>query len=375
MIEIEKIRSMFPVTRNLVYLNNAAVAPLPLAATDAINEYLADIRDYGSVHDSRWLKEIEGVREHCASIMNADPSEIAFLKNPLSAISVVVKGVGLKEKSNVVTADVEFPANVYPWMSMVPKGVEVKFVGARGGRIQPEDVDKSIDSRTRILAISLVEFGSGYQCAIEELKDICRRRGVYFFLDASHGLGSVPFDVRECGADFVMVGAHKWLLGLRGTGIFFCRNEMIEKMECDASSWRSFAGEGDCSGARPDAGRDARRFEAERPSFPNVLGLGGSLRLREKFGNPMICTRIRMLADRLMDSLEQSGYVVKSPLQPRERSGIVAFSHPTIDAKEISAKLKKAGIIVTARNNVIRASPHFYNSEDEIDLLLSELPR
>jgi len=356
-------------------MNNAAVAPLPLTATEAINEYLADIGDFGSTHDSKWLKEVERVREQCAALMNADPSEIAFLKNPLSAIHIVVKGIGLKEKSNVVTADVEFPANVYPWMSMVPKGVEVKFVGARGGRIEPEDVDKAIDSRTRILAISLVEFGSGYHCSLEELKAICERRGVYFFLDASHGLGSVPFDVKECGADFVMVGAHKWLLGLRGTGIFYCRSGMIEKMEYDVSSWRSFANDGDCSGARPDAGKDARRFEAERPSFPNILGLGGSLRLREKFGNPMICSRIRTLADRLMDSLEQHGYVMKSPLQPRERSGIVAFSHPTIDAKEISARLKKAGIIVTARNNVIRASPHFYNSEDEMDFLLSELPQ
>jgi selenocysteine lyase/cysteine desulfurase len=373
--EISGIRERFPVTRNLVYLNHAAVSPLPEDAVRAVNAYLEDIRDYGSMHESRWLGVIEEVREKYARLINALPTEIAFLKSPLSGIQLVSQGLELKEGDKVVTADVEFPANIYPWMSMVPKGVEVKFVGPREGRIDFLDVERAIDQKTKIVAVSLVEFGNGCLNRVEELAAICRRKGVFFFLDATQGVGAIPFDAMESGADFVMVGTYKWLMGPQGMGMFYCRSEVTERLKYEGLSWRSLAQEEDVSGARISPKVDARRFESEQPTFMGIIGLGGSLSLREEIGNHIIFSRVRMLADRLVSGLAGAGYTVHTPEDSDERAGIIVFAHPELDCKDIAAKLRRDGIIVCARNGTVRASPHFYNSEGEIDTLLKLLPQ
>jgi selenocysteine lyase/cysteine desulfurase len=373
--DLEKLRASFPVVNQLAYFNHAAVAPLPVQAGDAINAYLRDVSGFGVIHENRWLKEIEVVRERYARLINADPGEIAFLKSTSAGVQLVAQGVDFKDGGKVVTADVEFPANVYPWMALAPRGIEVKFVGAREGRVEPQDVERAIDAKTRVVALSLVEFGNGFRNHVEEVGEACRRKGVYFFLDAIQGVGAIPFDVKSFNIDFVAVGAHKWLLGPQGVGIFYCRKEIIDRLRFEDVSWRSVVDEEDFTSYRLNLKPDARRFEGDQPNFMGILGLGGSLELREEVGNPVIFARVRALADRLIEGLTERGYTIRSPMHKDERSGIVSFGHPRFESREIYQTLRRAGIVVATRNGVVRASPHFYNTEDEIDRLLAELPQ
>ncbi|MBI5525000.1 MAG: aminotransferase class V-fold PLP-dependent enzyme [Deltaproteobacteria bacterium] len=374
-VDFDKLRASFPVVNQLAYFNHAAVAPLPVQAAEAINAYLKDVSTFGAIHENRWLKEIEVVRERYARLINADPGEIAFLKSTSAGVQLVAQGVDFKAGGKVVTADVEFPANVYPWMALAPRGIEVKFVGAREGRVEPQDVERAIDAKTRVVALSLVEFGNGFRNHVEEVGEVCRRKGVHFFLDAIQGVGAIPFDVKAFNIDFVAVGAHKWLLGPQGVGIFFCRKEIIDRLRFEDVSWRSVVDEDDFTNYRMNLKPDARRFEGDQPNFMGILGLGGSLALREEIGNPVIFARVRALADRLIDGLAERGYAIRSPMHKDERSGIVSFGHARFESKEIYQTLRRAGIVVATRNGLVRASPHFYNTDDEIDRLLAELPQ
>lgn len=374
-IDIEKVRTQFPITNQLAYFNHAAVAPLPLAVVDAIAAYLKDVSHHGVLHENRWLREIETVRERYARLINAEPGEIAFLKSTSAGVQLVAQGVDFKEGEKVVTADVEFPANVYPWMALMPRGVEVKFVGAKDGRIDPSDIERAIDAKTRIVALSYVEYSNGFRNHVAEVGRICRKKGVYFFLDAAQGVGAVPLDVKACQVDFVAVGAHKWLLGPQGVGAFYCRKDLLDRLRFEDVSWRSVVDEDDFSSYKMTLKPDARRFEGDQPNFMGILGLGGSLALREESGNPQIFSRIRSLTDQLIEGLKERGYQVRSPLYKDERSGIVAFSHATFESREIYQTLRRAGIIVTVRNGLVRASPHYYNTEDEIARMLAELPQ
>ncbi|MFA6034974.1 MAG: aminotransferase class V-fold PLP-dependent enzyme, partial [Myxococcota bacterium] len=265
--EIEKIRAMFPVTGKVNYLNHAAVSPIPTAAVDSINAYLEDVRDYGMMHETRWLGEIERIRGRVQAFINAGEGEIAFIKSPLVAMQIVAQGLNMREGEKIIVADAEFPANVYPWISMVPKGVEVNFVGAQGGMINPEDIERAIDSRTRLVATSRND--------VEGIAAVCKRKCVNYFVDVTQAAGEMNVDVKAIGADFALIGGYKWLFGPQGVFMFFCRSDIEKRIRYDGVSW--------CKITHPEeiayrAGHenDARRFESDQPNFMGIMGLGGS---------------------------------------------------------------------------------------------------
>jgi len=217
-------RSLFPVTRKLAYLNHAGVAPISSRVEEAIHRYLAEAAGLGALNYVEFFdREIERVRARAALLLNAHADEIAFVKNTTEGLGIVATGLDWQRGDEIVTCDLEYPSNVYPWWSLRDRGVETIMLRSRNGRLPLETVEDALRSpRARMLTLSSVEFGSGARNDLNALGQLCRERGVFFCVDAIQSVGCLPIDVEACGIDFLSAGGHKWMLSVEGCGIFFC---------------------------------------------------------------------------------------------------------------------------------------------------------
>ena len=371
---MEAYRTLFPVTKEVAYLNHAAAGPVSLPVIEAVHAFLVDRASRGSeaAPDSKALSE--RTRAKVAAFIGASPDEIAFMKATPDGLNAVANGINWVAGDNVVTADIEFPANVYPWMNLRDFGVQLKFVRSKNGCIETGDILEAIDGRTRVVALSWVEFHGGFRNDLATIGAECRRRGVFLAVDAMQGLGVLRCDVRELNVDFLCAASQKWMLAPHGIAPFFVRREVLDRVRV------AFVG---LSGV--DQGpsyldyqlrlrRDASRFE---PGYINQVGIAGleaAIDLFNAVGMEKVETRARALSARLIGGLQDRGYLIFGNTDPAHSSTVVSFRHPLIPAVGIVTSLRRHSVVVSEREEHVRVSPHFYNTESEIDLLLDHLP-
>jgi cysteine desulfurase / selenocysteine lyase len=363
----------FPVTKKWVFLDHAAVAPPSAPAQQAIVEWVADMTENGDVFLERWIKRVETVRASAARLLGADPKEIAFIKNTSEGICFVAEGFPWKAGDNIVTAAEEYPANLYPWMNLAGRGVDVRLAPSRGCRIDLQDLFALVDARTRILSLSFVEYASGFRNDLETIGSFCRERGIYFFVDAIQGLGMLPLDVSRLPIDFLAADGHKWLLGPEGAGIFFIRKDLTDLLHPISVGWKSVVNAADFSKTdfrlRPHAGR----WESGTLNVGGILAMGASIDLLLEVGIAEVARRVLHVTDYLCEQLERSQIGVASSRLDSERSGIVSIHCPAQAVLSCVQACREEAIIINQRAGRLRASPHFYNSEDDIDRLVQRL--
>lgn len=368
--ELAEARREFPITGECVYLNHAAVGPIPRQAkrwmTAAIDEYLVLDRE-------KWAGRTQVVRKLGAWLLNARPDQIAFIKNTSEGLSLAANGIDWRAGDNAVVHGDDFPSVVFPWQNLAARGVEARRVAARDGRVLVDDIADAIDGRTRAVAISSVQFKTGFRPDLAAIGQLCRDRDRLFVVDGIQSLGALTLDVQACGADIVAASAHKWLLGPQGIGLCYCSDRAIERLRVQTVGWLSMR-EPFLFDYRFDLHPDARRFEPGSENTIGVCGLGGTIELIAMFGKEAIEARVLALTDLLCDGLARRGYRVASPRGERERSGIVIFTHDRHQTDALFARLTAERIVVSVRGGGIRVSPHYYNSEDEIAQLLAALP-
>ena len=370
----DEYRSLFPITDKLVYLNHAAAGPVSLPVIEAVNNFLVDRAHRGSeaAADSKALAE--RTRAKAASFIGASTDEIAFMKATPDGLNAVANGVAWEPGDQVVLSDIEFPANVYPWMNLRDLGVELNWVKARNGCIDADEVIAAITDRTRVVALSWVEFHGGFRNDLSRIGAECRRRGVFLAVDAIQGLGVLRCDVGELNVDFFCAASQKWMLAPHGIAVFYVRRAVLESVRV------AFVG---MSGIDQDPSylkydlklrSNASRFE---PGYINQVGIAGleaAIDLFTSIGTETVEARAFALATQLVDGLLEKGYIIYGPLDREHRSTVVSFRHPTVPAGELVGLLHAAQVIVSEREEHVRVAPHFYNTPDEIGLLLSLLP-
>jgi cysteine desulfurase / selenocysteine lyase len=214
-------RDLFPVTRNLVYFNHAAVGPLSVRACEAMEHHARDQRDFGALHWKAWYAEIDRLRESMARLINADPQEVAILKNTSEGLSFVAEGLQWKRGDNVITTALEFPSNWTPWKRLEEEGVECRVAALP----EVEKLDALIDERTRLVTVSSVAFHNGFKADLDAIGELCDRRGVLFCVDAIQSVGVLPVDVRRSRIHFLAADGHKWMCGSEGMAIFYVAAE------------------------------------------------------------------------------------------------------------------------------------------------------
>ncbi len=370
-----RTRSYFPVTRELAYLNHAGVAPISTRVEEALLRYAGEATRAGAFRYGAFFDaELERVRGCAATLLGAQTEELAFVKNTTEGLGLVAGGLDWKRGDQVVTCDLEYPSNVYPWWSLRGRGVETVTLRGRDGRLPLEAVEDALRSpRARLLALSSVEFGSGARNDLEALGKLCHEHGVLFCVDAIQSLGCFPFDVERDGIDFLSADGHKWLLSVEGCGIFYCSKRVLDLLTPRVVGWRSVTQNRDFDRLHLDLQPGAGRFEEGTPNTAGIFGLGAAINLLLEIGVEAIGRRVLELTDRLVEGLALRGARVLSPRSPGEASGIVSFLHGEEDPEHTARRLRKQRVFVVARRGGVRASPHFYNDDSDLDRLLAAL--
>lgn len=372
----------FPILRRIDFFNHAGVAPISgraAAAMHAFAEQAAGLAYY----QSGWYARAREVKKLAARLIGArGEAEIAFTPNTSFGLSLVAKGIRWAPGDNVVITNVEYPANRYPWEDLRRLGVEVIEVPQHAdGRIEVEDLVEAVTRRTRVVSVSHVQYASGFRIDLKPIADMVHQAGGHLCVDAIQSVGAMPVDVEAMGIDFLSADGHKWMLAPEGCGIFYCREDLAQTLHPNVVGWMNMVNASDYGNYQFEFQPDARRFEPGSYNIPGILGLGASLELLLEVGIDRVWARIDMLTSRLCAGLEGKGYRVFSPREnPDERSGIVIFDpppsalRPTPPLVQIVRDLEQKGIVIVIREGRLRASPHFYNTVEQIDRLVAALP-
>jgi cysteine desulfurase / selenocysteine lyase len=372
---------LFPILRNWAFFNHAGVAPLPKVAAAAMQAYAAYAQTAGYI-SANWYQEIEKLRQDSAALLNAHRDEIAFIKNTSEGISIVANGIDWQYGDRIITTNVEYPANIYPWMEVArARGAKLILVeeedGPDGTRHVPMEniLMAASEPRTRLITLSHVEYASGQRHDLMRIGQFCAEHKILFCVDAIQSLGVLPLDVRAMHVDYLSADGHKWLLGPEGAGIFFCRRELIDRTRPLMVGWMNVVdaqnyGRYDYT-LRPDAGR----FECGSYNVPGLLALRASVLMLQSIGIPVISKRLKFLGEKLIAGLESKGYRIVSSRTAEQWSGIVSFVSPTLNHEQIFHDLRREHHIeIALRERRLRCSPHFYNTEEEVQRVLDALP-
>ncbi len=366
-------RSEFAVAQRYVYLNHASAGPLPLSSKAAIEEFLrahAEEAVRGTFpHDCAMPR----YRARIGRFIGVDGTRIAIAPNTSAAASIVASGFDWKPGDEALLCDNEFPANAVPWVALRARGVNVRLLHTQSERLTPDVLRHSVSPRTRLVAVSWVSYADGYRHDLAGLAQVAHEAGAFLCVDAMQALGAFPLDAAQMGVDAVYAGAAKWLLGLHGVALLYIGEALDAHVSLVNPGWRSVENMWDFHNHSQGFSRDAMRFESGTPNLIGTLSLVSAIELFERAGKEQIAEHVLALTDRLCEGLQQLGAEVRSPRGDGISSGIVTFEVPGRDNMALGRALEEAGIITTYRSGTIRVSPHGYNSDSEIDILLETL--
>ena len=371
-----ELRALFPITERLVYLNHAAVSPLPTSTIAATEAQLCDVFLNGSLNYRSWLSVKEQARQLLARLLGARAEQVAFMRNTSDALSTVANGLRWKAGDNVVTFRREFPSNVYPWLRLRDtQGVEVRTCEERQGRVDIDDLCNLIDERTRVVAISQVQYASGFRVDLDRIAEAARRRDALLVVDVIQALGVIPTDAENQHIDAAAGAGHKWLMTPEGVGYLYLSDRARERIQPTLVGWVSVQNPEDYDNFEQPWNRGTLAWETGTGSNALIHGLKASLDLLGSIGTPKIWEYLEQLTDYLCERLPAKNYEIVSSREPREKSQIVCIEHRHgLSSMELYKKLADKKIITAPRGNRLRIAPHFYNTTEDIDCLLEALP-
>ncbi|MCY3921395.1 MAG: aminotransferase class V-fold PLP-dependent enzyme [Chloroflexi bacterium] len=363
----------------LAFFNHAGVSPLPADVAQAVHDY-ADQAGRAGYFGSTWMEDMVDFRAVSAELLGArSPDEIAFVPNTATGVSVSAGALNLQDGDRVLVTDAEYPSNRHFYNMLQQRGVELDIVYQQeDGRIPTEDIISAVNERTRLVGISHVQWGSGFRSNLRPIADAVHAVGGLLSVDAIQSAGALPVNVAEDDIDILAAGGHKWLLGPTGSGILYIREELIDGLIPPVLGANSMDGGLAAGNEELILSPTASRFEPGATPTATMLGLRASVRHLLNVGIDNVWAQLESVTSYLRAALEDAGCVVFSPWGDSERSGIVIFDPPeelaakeTVD--ETWERLQDSGIITAVRFGRLRASPHFYTPESDIDRLVAAL--
>jgi selenocysteine lyase/cysteine desulfurase len=372
----DALRALFPVTKRVNYLNHAAVSAPPAATIAAIQSQLQDVAENGSINFRSWLATKERTRTLLATMLGARPDQVAFMRNTSDGLSTVANGLRWQPGDNLVTYRNEFPSNIYPWLRLRDAlGVEVRMAAERDGRIDLDELAGLMDAKTRLVAISHVQYASGFRADLERLGRAARAVDALLVVDVIQALGVVPLDVQAEFVDVAAGACHKWLLTPEGVGFLYLSDRARARIEPTLVGWISVPDPDDYANFDQGWNRGTLAWETGTGPMSLIHGLEQSLKLLSATGIDRIQAHLENLTDNLCERLANKPYRIVSSRQRGEKSQIVCIQHTGgLTAMNLYAHLKERGIITAPRCDRLRISPHVYNTADEIDALVQALP-
>ena len=368
--DVNRLRATeFPWTADTIYLNNASIGPLPERTRVALEAFNRRRAAPHLLPDREMFAMLADTRHKLARLIGASGDEIALAVNTGFGISTAARALPLEPGDVVLVSDREFPANVYPWMRLGDRGVTMELVPTtpEGWPDEARLLQRLQDPRVRVLAVSLVQFSSGYLVDLERLSEATRETGAWLVVDAIQSVGQLPLDLSRVQVDVLACGAQKWLLSPWGSGFVYVRRELIDRLDPAITGWLAFEGTDDLSRLtryESTLRADARRFELMTLPYQDFAGLNASVDLLLELGIERIRDHIRSLHQPVLAWAERSGARVTSPLGANG-SGILCVAPDGV--QEVHRRLKAERIVCSLREGAIRLSPHCYNTLDEME--------
>ena len=364
------LRNEFPTLANWTYLDIARKTIPPRCVEWAMQEYCRDI--YDNAGEDAWSGEnVEATRSLMAKLLGAQPGELAFMKNTTEGLNIAAHAFDLKSGDNLVLTNMEHVNNIWVWRHWESKGVEIRFAEHRDGRLTLDTFLEKIDRRTRVVACAYVTYGNGYRVDLPALGKICRERDIRLVVDGVQAAGVLAAPLSSLGADIVAIGGHKGLLGLTGTGLIYCRAELIRNLKTPFI--RPLSVVGAAANKQFDYVHDAHRFEGGNPSFLGLRVMRRGAEFLQSIGIANIEERVRQLSTTFLGMLRKAGIKTQTPDAWEERAQIVNLMIP--DAKAIQARLHKRKIVVNVKDDALRVSMSFFNNEEDLERTLHEIKR
>jgi selenocysteine lyase/cysteine desulfurase len=370
-------RDLYPITRQYIFMNHAGVSPMSERARAAV-EAMAGHLTAKPLTSPLAMEEADRLRASLARLFNCGADHIALTRSTAHGISLLAAGLDWQPGDNVVGARGEYPANVYPWVALRQRGVEYRPADNAGGRVTPQSVLRLVDARTRVVALSHVEFWNGYRVDIQTIGQECRRRGVILAVDAIQSAGALQLDFARLPVDYVAAGSYKWLLGTQGIGFAWCHPDLLPRIQpvlVGTTSVRDRLNYFSYPTDHVDFESTARRLEEGNPSLLDMAAFGAAVDVFLEVGPAVVERRVLGLALRLAEGLDRQGFEVLGPWprDEKERSGIVSFRKRGSPPQEILRDLQASRIVGRIHADFVRLSPHFYNTDDEVDRVIDVL--
>jgi selenocysteine lyase/cysteine desulfurase len=362
-------REEFPVSQTKSFFAHAGVCPLPRRVAEAVVQCAGE----GTKGDQEafMLNRLDDARKLAARLLNCQSEEVALVGPTSLALSFIASGLNFRKGDNILIYHDDYPSNVYPWMALAARGVQVRLLNTRGlGSIRPVDVMGQVDENTRLVALASCHFISGCRLNHNAIGKFLRERGILFCLDAIQTVGAWPTTVEN--VDFLAADAHKWLLGPCAAGIMYVRRELQEKLNPPVYGWHNVRSPNFVAQDKIEFRHDARKFEAGTHNLLGLTGLIAALELALEIGVESIAAELARKRAWLVSALRAKPFEILNPKpEPEIISGITSIFQPGKDLTPLHSKLTQAGIVTSLRadrkgQQYIRFSPHFYNTDEEL---------
>ena len=378
MVDLEAIRrEEFPIVERGVYFDNATLGPPPLRHVRAVTNFLEQMAHQG-LDDLFDISDggVDQVRKKAASLLRCQPSHVLFARSTSHGISLVAEGLEWNEGDEVVLYELDHPAGVFPWLNLADRGVRVRFIKDRGRfGFDAADVLDNVGPRTRVVCVSMVNFGHGSRAPVEEIGSICREHGIWFVLDAVQAMGAIEVDAQRIGADIVVAHGYKFLLSGFGIGLCYCSERALAELKVRQVGWKSIETPFDLDrmlAFELEFPPSAKRFEPSFQPLPQVFGMGATLDLFNEVGAGAIESQVLAVVRRLTAGLAAKGYEVVGPQAEEPRSPIVSVALRSDEERaRVLQALRQTRTRCAVRESRVRLSPHFYNTEEEVDQLVA----
>lgn len=360
----------FPLDDSIIYLNHAAVAPWPLRTAAAVRQFAEENIARGADRYPAWLAREAELRRQCQRLINAPSADdIALVKNTSEGLSFVAAGLDWRPGDEIVTSNEEFPSNRIVWEALADRGVKLVEVDLHGADTYPEAaLQAACNERTRLLAISSVQFASGLRVDLERLGKFCKQEGVLFCVDAIQSLGALTFDARACEADFVTADGHKWMLGPEGLGLFYVKPAVREQLRLFEYGWHMTEHPGDYDTRTWRPSPTATRFECGSSNMLGIHALSASLSLLLEVGIEEVQAGVLANAEYLFGLIDDEPRLrLKTSREEGRYAGIVTFTMVDGDNDKAFQALRQQGVVCALRGGGIRFSAHFYTDHERLD--------
>ncbi|HYR93950.1 MAG TPA: aminotransferase class V-fold PLP-dependent enzyme [Methylomirabilota bacterium] len=366
-------RDEFPITRDLVYLNNCSLTPLPRRGRERIERFAREWTELGGrAWYDHWIGEYEALRDDIARVLGADVDEVAVEPNVSAGLVGIASTFDYAKRPKVIVSDLDFPTDGHAFLAVAPRGAQVEFVRSPDRvRMPLELFERAIDERTAAVCTGHVYFTTGWIQDVKALAEICHRKGARLVVDAYQSIGAFPFDVHASGVDYLVGGTLKWLMGGPGIAFLYARRDVAEAARPSAVGWWGVADPFAFDVEHLDPGKGARRFEYGTPAVAAIYAARAGIELLEEIGVATVRQRHMLLSQRLVDGARDQGWTVRCPSSAQERTAIVTLEHS--DAQGVVDALRARGVISDTRPGLIRLSPHYFNTLDEMDRALELL--